>query len=223
AHKSVRTLDSLGYLPEQVEVWTRLLRRKVGMNILSGPTGSGKSTTLSTIFAMQVEYFDRQLHILTVEDPVEYEIPGVNHTNVDRDEDNNPAWAKSIKNMMRLDPDIAGVGEMRDHESAVAAFALATTGHGTYSTLHANDAFAIVQRLLDLKVDPGLIYGPAVLTGRVTRGLAPTLCTGCRMPCADRADDHDPRLAARVEATMPDTSGIYVAAGCPKCRNSGAA
>lgn len=223
AHKAVKTLASLGYLPEQIDVWTRLLRRKVGMNILSGPTGSGKSTTLSTIFAMQVDYFDRQLHVLTVEDPVEYEIPGVNHTNVDRDDHNNPAWAKSIKNMMRLDPDIAGVGEMRDHESAVAAFALATTGHGTYSTLHANDGFAIVQRLLDLKVDPGLIYDPAVLTGLVNQGLAPTLCPHCRIPWAQRPASYDASLAARVEATIKDPSGIYVAGGCEKCRNSGAA
>lgn len=223
AHKKVKTLPSLGYLPEQVEVWTRLQRRKVGMNILSGPTGSGKSTTLSTIFAMSIDYFDRQLHVLTVEDPVEYEIPGVNHTNVDRDEDNNPDWARSIKNMMRLDPDIAGVGEMRDHESAVAAFALATTGHGTYSTLHANDGFAIVQRLLDLKVDPGLIYDPAVLTGLINQGLAPTLCPHCRVPWNERPASYDASLASRVERTIEDTSGIYVAAGCSKCRNSGAA
>ncbi len=91
SYRSVRDLAALGYLPEQEAVITRLLRRKVGMNILSGPTGSGKSTTLSTIFAMLVEHFSRQLHVLTVEDPVEYEIPGVNHTNVDRDEQNNPA------------------------------------------------------------------------------------------------------------------------------------
>lgn len=223
AHKKVKTLPSLGYLPEQVEIWTRLQRRKVGMTILSGPTGSGKSTTLSTIYAMSIDYFDRQLHVLTVEDPVEYEIPGVNHTNVDRDSDNNPDWARSIKNMMRLDPDIAGVGEMRDHESAVAAFALATTGHGTYSTLHANDGFAIVQRLLDLKVDPGLIYDPAVLTGLVNQGLAPTLCPHCKIPWHNRPATYDTSLAARVEATIADTSGIFVAGGCAKCRGSGAA
>ncbi|MCD0253115.1 Flp pilus assembly complex ATPase component TadA [Xanthomonas campestris pv. campestris] len=222
AHKGVKSLPSLGYLPEQVNVWTRLLRRRVGMNILSGPTGSGKSTTLSTIFAMQVDYFQRQMHILTAEDPVEYEIPGVNHTNVDRDSSNNPAWARSIKNMMRLDPDIAGVGEMRDHDSAVAAFALATTGHGTYSTLHANDGFAIIQRLLDLNVDPGLIYDPAVLTGMINQGLAPTICPNCRVPWSERPDTYDQELAERVEATIEDTSGIHVGAGCEKCRFTGA-
>jgi general secretion pathway protein E len=221
AHRGVKQLPSLGYLPEQIEVWNRLLRRKVGMNILSGPTGSGKSTTLSTIFAMQVEYFHNKLHVLTVEDPVEYEIPGVNHTNVNRD-DNNPDWAGSIKNMMRLDPDIAGVGEMRDHASAVAAFALATTGHGTYSTLHANDAFAIVQRLLDLKVDPGLIYDPAVLTGLVNQGLAPTLCPHCKVPWQHRPSTYDAQLAARVENTLKDTSGVYVVGGCDRCRHTGA-
>lgn len=222
-HKGAKTLSSLGYLPAQIDVWERLLRRKVGMNILSGPTGSGKSTTLSTVFAMQVEYFQGQLHVLTVEDPVEYEIPGVNHTNVDRDASNNPAWAKSIKNMMRLDPDIAGVGEMRDLESAVAAFALATTGHGTYSTLHANDAFAIVQRLLDLKVDPGLIYDPAVLTGLINQGLAPTLCQHCKVPWSQKPKDYDASLAERVRATVGDTSGVCVALGCTECRGTGAA
>jgi len=222
SYRSVRDLAALGYLPEQEVAITRLLRRKVGMNILSGPTGSGKSTTLSTIFAKLVAHFSRQLHVLTVEDPVEYEIPGVNHTNVDRDEQNNPAWAKSIKNMMRLDPDICGVGEMRDHESAVAAFALATTGHGSYATLHANDAFAIVQRLLDLGVDPGLIFDPAVLTGLMNQGLAPTLCS-CSAPWANRPDSYDQQLAERVEATIKDTSQIRVAVGCAKCRYTGAA
>ena len=222
AHRGVKQLPTLGYLPEQTATWNRLLRRKVGMNILSGPTGSGKSTTLSTIYAMQVEYFKNQLHVLTVEDPVEYEIPGVNHTNVTRT-DNKPDWGASIGNMVRLDPDIAGVGEMRDNISAVAAFALATTGHATYSTLHANDSFAIIQRLLDLHVDPGLIYDPAVLTGLINQGLAPTLCPHCKVPWKARPDSYDVDLAERVERTLKDTAGVYVARGCARCRNTGAA
>lgn len=223
AHRGIKALDKLGYLPEQIATWTSLMRRKVGMNILSGPTGSGKSTTLSTIYGMQVEYFDGKLHVLTVEDPVEYEIPGVNHTNVDRDTDNNPDWPKSIKNLMRLDPDIAGIGEMRDHESATAAFMLATTGHSTWSTLHANDAFAIVQRLTDLEVDPGLIYDPAVLTGMISQGLAPTVCPHCAVPWAQRPQNYDQSLVERVTRVISDTSKVRIAVGCDRCRQTGAA
>jgi general secretion pathway protein E len=215
-----RQLDQLGYLPEQCELARRMAHRRVGINILSGPTGSGKSTTLSAVFEMQVEAFKNQLHILTIEDPPETIIEGCNHTPVDR-ENGDPAWAASIKNAMRLDPDVIGIGEMRDKPSAIAAFQAAMTGHAVWTTLHANDSFAIVQRLLELGVDASLVMDPAILGMLGSQNLAPTLCEHCKAPWHARPANYDAGTAARLE-TVCDTSKVYVAVGCDRCRSTGA-
>lgn len=216
-----RSLDQLGYLPEQVALVRRMAQRRVGINILSGPTGSGKSTTLSAVFELQVAHFANQLHILTIEDPPETIIEGVNHTPVDRDGNNEPAWAVSIKNAMRLDPDVIGIGEMRDKSSAIAAFQAAMTGHAVWTTLHANDSFAIVQRLLELGVDAGLVMDPAILGMLGSQSLAPTLCPHCKTHWKNRPRNYDAGTAARVEANC-DTTNVHVAAGCDRCRGTGA-
>ena len=216
-----RSLDELGYLPEQVALMRRMAQRRVGINILSGPTGSGKSTTLSAVFELQVAHFANQLHILTIEDPPETIIEGVNHTPVDRDSNNEPDWWASIKNSMRLDPDVIGIGEMRDEHSAEAAFQAAMTGHSVWTTLHANDSFAIVQRLLELGVDQGLVMDPAILGLLGSQSLAPTLCPHCKVAWKDRPGSYDAGTAARVEATC-DTTKVHVAIGCKVCRGTGA-
>lgn len=217
-----RGLHELGYLQPQVDLLQRMAQRRVGINILSGPTGSGKSTTLSGVFEYQVKHFANQLHILTIEDPPETIIDGVNHTPVDRELGSDPDWAGSIKNAMRLDPDVIGIGEMRDRVSAVAAFQAAMTGHAVWTTLHANDSFAIVQRLLELGVDPGLVMDPAIVCMLGSQSLAPTICKHCRTPWDKRPANYDRGVAARLESVIADTSQVHVAPGCPKCRHTGA-
>lgn len=217
-----RPLDQLGYLPHQADLLHRMAQRPVGINILSGPTGSGKSTTLAAVFAYQVKHFENRKHILTIEDPPETSIDGVNHTPVDRDGEGDPAWAWSIKNAMRLDPDIIGIGEMRDKPSAIAAFQAAMTGHAVWTTLHANDSFAVVQRLLELGVDPGLVMDPAIVCLLGNQSLAPTLCPHCRKPWAQRPATYDQSVARRLESVC-DTRHVNVSVGCEKCRFTGAA
>lgn len=216
-----RSLPHLGYLPSQVDLLQRLAQRRVGINILSGPTGSGKSTTLSAVFEYQVRHFNNQLHILTIEDPPETIIEGVNHTPVDREQDGDPLWAASIKNAMRLDPDVIGIGEMRDKVSATAAFQAAMTGHAVWTTLHANDSFAILQRLLELGVDAGLVLDPAIVCMLGSQSLAPTLCPHCKRPWAQRPHTYDKGVAHRLDGVC-DTSNVFVAVGCDKCRHTGA-
>lgn len=217
-----RGLDELGYLQSQVDLLHRMAQRRVGINILSGPTGSGKSTTLAGVFEYQVRHFNNQLHILTIEDPPETIIAGVNHTPVDREHGSDPDWAGSIKNAMRLDPDVIGIGEMRDRVSAIAAFQAAMTGHAVWTTLHANDSFAIVQRLLELGVDAGLVMDPAIVCMLGSQSLAPTMCPHCRTPWANRPASYDRDVAARLESVIADTSNVHVAPGCAKCRYTGA-
>lgn len=216
------TLDALGYLPEQRLILERLVRRKIGINIMSGATGSGKTTTLAAVYAMQVRYFDNKMHILTIEDPTEIHIDGVNHTPVNRDDSGQPDWEGSIKNSLRLDPDIVGIGEMRDGPSAIAGFRAAMTGHGVWTTLHANCAMSNLQRLQDMGVEPALLTDPALVTGLINQSLAPTVCPHCATPWEKRSADYDPQLVEQVEK-LCNTQHIRVAAGCPKCRYTGAA
>ena len=215
------TLDALGYLPEQRIILDRLIRRKIGINILSGATGSGKTTTLATVYDMQVKHFGGKMHILTIEDPTEIHVHGVNHTPVNRLDDGNPDWEGSIKNSLRLDPDIVGIGEMRDGPSAVAGFRAAMTGHGVWTTLHANCAMSNLQRLQDMGVEPALLTDPSLVTGLINQSLAPTLCPHCAVPWGERPHGYDEALAAQVE-TLCDTTNVRVARGCERCRGTGA-
>ena len=216
------TLDALGYLPEQRVILERLIRRKIGINILSGATGSGKTTTLAAVYDMQVKHFDGKMHILTIEDPTEIHVDGVNHTPVNRREDGSPDWEGSIKNSLRLDPDIVGIGEMRDGPSAVAGFRAAMTGHGVWTTLHANCAMSNLQRLLDMGVEQALLTDPALVTGLINQSLAPTVCPHCAVAWSDRPATYDAALAEQVEE-LCDTTHVRVARGCEHCRNTGAA
>lgn len=220
------TLASLGYFPEQEAIFRRMTQRTEGINIIGGPTGSGKSTTLETLLSRLLVDLDFKINLITVEDPPEYTIPGsvptpVQYPSDATDEEVSQAWARAISNLMRLDPDVAMVGEMRDYASAIAAFRFAMTGHGIYTTLHANDVVANLVRLRDIGVDMSLITDPQIVTGLVSQRLVPKVCPDCRRAYRLNrrlvADD----VAERIERFC-DPEKVWLAGpGCPTCNGRG--
>ncbi|MGP5737535.1 GspE/PulE family protein [Pseudomonas aeruginosa] len=221
------SLEQLGYLPEQNALFDRMMRMPYGINILSGPTGSGKSMTLKVTMEGLDKLHGGSKHILTIEDPPEYRIrgEGINQTPLVYDatdpDAERQAWAAGIANGMRLDPDYMMIGEVRDLFAAVAAFRGAMTGHGLWSTLHTNSAIGIVQRLKDLGVDPGLLFDPALLTGLINQSLLPKLCPRCKLRFQDHQDQLAPDLVERARR-LTDVSQVHVKGpGCQACRGSG--
>ncbi len=163
------TLERLGFLPHQIELLHRYLRKPVGMILVTGPTGSGKTTTLYTMFDILNK---PGVNISTIEDPVEYRIPRINQTQVRPDI--GLSFANGLRSLLRQDPDILMVGEIRDNETAALAVNAALTGHLVLSTLHTNSASGALPRLLDMKVEPFLI---ASTTNLITaQRLVRTLC-----------------------------------------------
>lgn len=203
-HKIKATLANLGFLPEQIADTKRMTSRTSGINIVSGPTGSGKSTTLEALLSQLLVDLDFKRNLITLEDPPEYEIPGAVQTPIQYDSDAtddqiSTAWARAISNLMRLDPDLAMIGEMRDYASAIAAFRAAMTGHGIWTSLHANDVVGILGRLKDMGVDMSLVTDPQIVTGMISQRLVPRVCPTCKQ--SFRAFRHlvDEAVAERVE------------------------
>lgn len=211
-----RKLEELGYLAEQILQMRRLIHIKKGIVVVSGVTGSGKSVTLQVLLQELLEHFQYKIHLLTIEDPPEYKIAGANQTELGVDD-----WALSIKNAVRLDPDVLMVGEMRDFESAQAAFRGALTGHGLWTTLHTQDAISSIQRLLDLGVDSTLVLDPSLVKGFINQSLTRVLCSECKIPYHEGKSGLKPDLQRRVETfCTPDT--VFVKGpGCPKCKGKG--
>lgn len=206
-------LDELGYLPEHIEMITKLSRNKTGINILSGATGSGKSLSLKCALELVLDAFGHAIHVLTIEDPPEYTIPGAVQTPVLSDD-----WAGAISNAMRLDPDVIQIGELRDLPSATAGFRAGITGHGVWTTLHANDNVSALERLRDLGVDLGLITDPSLVTSLMNQSLVRTLCPHCSEPYQDRAAALDTWARERIEATCDPERVRMRGEGCGECR-----
>jgi type IV pilus assembly protein PilB len=180
------------------------------MVILTGPTGSGKSTTL---IAALYQVIDSTKNVLTVEDPVEYVIEGARQLKIGHRMD----FEQAIRSILRHDPDIVLVGEMRDKETAETAIKLANTGHLTFSTLHTNDAPSAVARLYKMGVEPFLIaYAINII---VAQRLIRKLCENCRRKIVD----YDEKLFKAANLDIDEWKGheIYEPAGCAKCNNTG--
>lgn len=183
------TLDELGLLPQQQLLIGQMVRKPEGVIILSGPTGSGKSTTLRTLGAMYTANTDGKKRLMTVEDPPESKIQNAVQTAIVADK-NNPeavsqAWVRAMSAALRLDPDGILVGEIRCSNSARTAVTAAMTGHLILTTLHANDPFNILERLSTLNVDPALIADPQLMTGLISQRLVPVLCPSCSKTYGD--------------------------------------
>ena len=214
-----KTLRVLGYNARQEAIIRQMLRRK-GVNIFSGVTGSGKSTSLQVVLLMLLALHENGINLLTVEQPLEYVIPGAVQTPLTGDLDDAEAvlreWARAISNLMRLDPDYLMVGELRDLASAIAAIQAAMTGHGMWTTTHAKDAFSTLDRLADLGVPVARLTDASLFTGIVNQALAPVLCPHCKRRYKNHMSAVPADLQERIKKfCMP--AGVYIRGNQPDC------
>jgi general secretion pathway protein E len=210
---AVKPLSGLGFAPHEVRLWEELVTRSHGIILVTGPTGSGKTTTLySTLKRLATD----EVNVCTIEDPIEMIEPAFNQTQVQPVLD--LGFAEGLRALMRQDPDIIMVGEIRDLETAEMAIQAALTGHLVFSTLHTNDAAAAVTRLTDLGVPPYLIG--ATVIGVLAQRLVRTLCPACKQP-----DDSATGREVLDEAIKPwKLNGEYrpcKPVGCLECRHTG--
>ena len=203
--KSARlySLDELGMPRDQLAVFERLIRRDHGMILVTGPTGSGKSTTL---YGALQRIDAAELNVLTLEDPIEYRLDGISQTQIN--EKKGLTFGSGLRSVLRQDPDIIMVGEIRDADTASMAIQASLTGHLVFSTLHTNDASGAITRLTDLGVEPYLVSSSliAVLAQRLVR----RLCDRCKQPAPDNE-------------AVDGLGGVGGArpAGCEHCRGTG--
>jgi type IV pilus assembly protein PilB len=202
------SIENLGFEQEQLEVFLKGVRRPWGMVLITGPTGSGKSTTLHT--ALKFIKSPRK-NVVTVEDPVEYRQPGIQQVQVKSEIGFD--FARSLRSILRQDPDIIMVGEIRDQETAQIAVKAALTGHLVLSTLHTNDAVSTLIRLVNIGVEPFLVAS-AVNVAAAQR-LVRKICKDCKEPYRPSADE----LA--LFAPDPGPEVLYRGRGCKSCRNVG--
>jgi len=209
---AVKDLDALGFTPHDAQRWERLVKRPHGIILVTGPTGSGKTTTLySTLKRVATE----EVNVSTVEDPIEMIEPSFNQTQVQPQLDFT--FAEGLRALMRQDPDVIMVGEIRDLQTADMAVQAALTGHLVFSTLHTNDAPSAVTRLMELGVPPYLIN--ATLLGVLAQRLVRTLCRQCRQ--LDEAAS--PEALAELIRPWKLNGGYraYRPVGCVDCRMTG--
>jgi general secretion pathway protein E len=208
----VKTLPELGFPPDDAARWDALTRRAHGIILVTGPTGSGKTTTLYTTLKSLAT---SEVNVCTVEDPIEMVEPAFNQMQVQPGID--LSFADGVRALMRQDPDIIMVGEIRDLETAEMAIQAALTGHLVLSTLHTNDAPSAVMRLLELGVPYYLLE--ATLIGIMAQRLVRTLCVHCKSPDGELSDDVWSALGGAWNLPKPAT--VYRPIGCPECRQTG--
>lgn len=217
-------LETLGYTKHQTAMFKLMKARPMGMNIICGPTGSGKSTTLQRTLSGHLEERQYRINLITVEDPAEYPIPGAvqtSVTNADNAEERSKKFERQISAAMRLDPDVIMVGEIRDSATASTTLRAAMTGHQVWSTVHANDAMAIIDRLVDLGLPIAMLADHTVLTGLVCQTLVKVLCPECKVAFLDHAQELDSHLVDRV-SRVADAERVYLQGeGCEHCHGHG--
>jgi general secretion pathway protein E/type IV pilus assembly protein PilB len=208
-NSTLRGMGQMGMDTRELEGFRRVLQLPHGIILVTGPTGSGKTSTLYTALN---EINDAERKIITIEDPVEYQLLGVNQIQVS--EKAGLTFARGLRSILRHDPDVILIGEIRDQETAQIAVQASLTGHLVFSTLHTNDAPGALTRLVDMGVEPYLVASSleAVLAQRLVR----VLCERCKQP------DHSPAAQAfKAQVGIPANTTIYRSVGCPECRKTG--
>jgi general secretion pathway protein E len=204
-------LSGLGMADDTLQALDHLIHQPHGIILVTGPTGSGKTTTL---YAALSQLDAKRYNIVTVEDPIEYDLDGVGQTQVNAKIE--LTFARALRAILRQDPDIIMIGEIRDLETAQIAVQASLTGHLVLATLHTNDAVGAVTRLVDMGVEPFLVASS--LIGVLAQRLVRKLCPECRQPHAP--DAAELRLLEMTPDAAQDVS-IFTAAGCPACGNTG--
>jgi type IV pilus assembly protein PilB len=218
-------LDELGISPPLYTLFTEQIKKPNGMILLTGPTGSGKTTTL---YAFLQKIYSSEVKIITIEDPIEYHLPGITQTQTDHKK--GYTFLEGLRSALRQDPDVVMVGEIRDPETAKIAVESALTGHLVFSTLHTNNAQGVIPRLIDLDVNPKILV--SALTLSIAQRLVRKLCTDCReekpITEKERADINRIWDAAVSEGkdmasygVSKDIQTLWAAKGCPLCNNTG--
>ena len=198
-------IDGLGLSEKQLTLLQLMLARPEGILLVTGPTGSGKTTTLYSVLG---HLNNEGVNIMTLEDPVEYPMPMIRQTSIS--EVSKMDFAEGIRSMMRQDPDVILVGEVRDHDTAEMAFRAAMTGHQVFSTLHTNSAIQSIPRLLDLNIKTNVLAGN--LIGIVAQRLVRTLCPKCK-----KADTPSPVEARLLGLGADEPVTVYRPVGCQSC------
>jgi len=208
-NSTLRGMAQIGMNKRELEGFQRVLQLPHGIILVTGPTGSGKTSTLYTALN---EINDADRKIITIEDPVEYQLKGVNQIQVS--EKAGLTFARGLRSILRHDPDVILIGEIRDQETAQIAVQASLTGHLVFSTLHTNDAPGALTRLVDMGVEPYLVASSleAVLAQRLVR----VLCVHCK-----QQDDSPAALEFKAQVGIPSDTIIYRSVGCRECRHTG--
>lgn len=213
------TLEDLGMSPRLLAIIQKEIDKPHGMILNTGPTGSGKTTTL---YAFLKKIFSTEMKMMTIEDPIEYHMKGISQTQVE--EKKGYTFLEGLRAAMRQDPDVIMVGEIRDGETAKTAINAALTGHMVFSTLHTNTAAGTIPRLIELGVTPKIIG--SALTVALAQRLARKLCAECKKEDAPTADEQKiiDVIAVRIKektGTEVQTKKVWRAVGCTKCNETG--
>src|SRR4051812_5315170 len=204
-------LDKIGLREDDLQILRQLIAKPNGVVLVTGPTGSGKTTTL---YSALRELNDPSSKLITAEDPVEYDIDGIIQCQIKPDIE--LTFARILRSMLRQDPDVVLVGEIRDHETAKIAIEASLTGHLVFSTLHTNDAPSSIARLLDLGLEPFLVT--AALEGVIAQRLVRKICLNCKS-AYEPTEEQLMELELRRDDVVGKT--FYYGKGCENCNNTG--
>ncbi len=238
SHRVAKSVEALGFLPEQIEDLKTMRRSRYGINLVTGPTGAGKSLTLSVIMSATLEEGRQRtagssslgngrgratgIRAISIEDPPEYGVLGMLATPLNAEgsteQQISQAWATGISDLLRKDPDVLMIGEIRDRASAIAAYRAAMTGHMVWTTSHTNDATSVPQRLIDLGLDRSMVLDPMLTTGFVNQSLTKLVCKGCAKKYADHKHELPVDLVERIERYCDPAEIRLRGPGCPACR-----
>jgi type IV pilus assembly protein PilB len=203
-------MDQLGFLPAMLATFDELIKTSDGIVLVTGPTGSGKSSTLYAALQRVNSYYSGTMNIVTMEDPVEYSLDGISQGQINVKAGFN--FADGMRSILRQDPDIVMIGEMRDKETCEMAIQAALTGHLVFSTLHTNDSASAFTRLLEMGIEPFLVT--STIRGILAQRLVRKLCQKCK-------ELYDPEPDLLEQAGLKPGTKVYRAKGCSHCSNSG--